>query len=52
MRAVLSVGDGWLTLRETAPGWSADDVQALTAASLRIAPDLREMDLTPFVAGG
>ena len=45
--AALSVGDGWLTLRETAPGWSADDVQALTAASLRIAPDLREMDLTP-----
>ena len=45
--AVLSVGDGWLTLRETAPGWSADEVQALTAASLRIAPDLREMELAP-----
>ena len=45
--AALSVGDGWLTLREVAPGWSADEVQALTAASLRIAPDLREMELAP-----
>ncbi len=32
---VISVTDGALTLEETAPGWTADDVQALTAAPLR-----------------
>lgn len=32
---VISVTDGALKLEETAPGWSADDVQALTGATLR-----------------
>ena len=31
---VISVTDGVLTLEETAPGWTADDVQALTGAAL------------------
>ena len=31
---VISVTDGMLKLEETAPGWSADDVQALTGAPL------------------
>lgn len=31
---------GLLTLTETAPDWSADDVQALTEPPLRISPDL------------
>ena len=31
---VISITDAVLTLEETAPGWSADDVQALTGAAL------------------
>ena len=39
--AVIEVArDGGLTLTETAPAWSADDVQALTEPPLRISPDL------------
>ena len=43
--AVIEVGDGGLTLTELAPGWSADDVAAITGAPLSIAPGLRAMDL-------
>ena len=32
---VISLSDGVLKLEETAPGWTAEDVQALTAAPLR-----------------
>ena len=42
--AVIAVADGGLTLTELAPGWSADDVAAITGAHLSIAPGLREMD--------
>jgi len=39
--AVIEVArDSGLTLTETAPDWSADDVQALTEPTLRISPDL------------
>ena len=39
--AVIEVArDGGLTLTETAPDWSADDVQALTEPTLRISTDL------------
>lgn len=39
--AVIEVSrDGFLTLTETAPDWSAADVQALTEPTLRISPDL------------
>jgi 3-oxoacid CoA-transferase len=36
--------EGFL-LREVAPGWTAEEVRALTGARLRVAPDLREMEL-------
>ncbi len=38
--AVISVSDDGLTLTERAPGWSFDDVQALTAATLHDGCDL------------
>ena len=34
-----------LLLREVAPGWTAEEVQALTGPRLIIAPDLKEMEL-------
>lgn len=43
--AVIEVtGDG-LLLKETAPDWTADDVQSLTEPKLIIAPDLKEIEL-------
>ena len=42
--AVFRVDDGGLTLAEVAPGWSAEDVRALTGTSVAVAPALREMD--------
>jgi 3-oxoacid CoA-transferase B subunit len=43
--AVIEVtGDG-LLLKEVAPGWDADDVQALTEPKLIVAPDLKEVEL-------
>ena len=41
--AVLQVAEGGLELAELAPGWTADDVAALTAAPLAVSPGLREM---------
>ena len=46
--AVIEVNGGGLTLAEVAPGWSADDVRALTGADLSISPALREMDFSPL----
>jgi 3-oxoacid CoA-transferase B subunit len=43
--AIIEVKDKGLVLKETAPGWTADEVQALTGARLRIAPDLKEIEL-------
>jgi 3-oxoacid CoA-transferase subunit B len=43
--AVIQVAPDGLVLKETAPGWTADEVQALTEPKLRIAPDLKEMEL-------
>jgi len=43
--AVISVTQEGLVLEETAPGWSAEDVQAITQAPLRVSPDLREIAL-------
>ena len=43
--AVIEVTPSGLVLREVAPGWSAEDVQALTEPRLAVAPDLKEIDL-------
>ena len=44
---VFHVENGQLTLTETAPGWSAADVEATTGANLPVASALREMRLEP-----
>ena len=43
--AVIEVTDKGLVLKETAPGWTAKDVQALTEPKLIISPGLKEMAL-------
>jgi len=43
--AVIDVTKQGLVLREVAPGWTAEEVQALTEAPLIIAEDLREIEL-------
>jgi 3-oxoacid CoA-transferase subunit B len=44
--AVIEVTPEGLLLREVAPGWTAEEVQALTEPRLHISPDLKEIDLT------
>ena len=41
--AVLDIDDRGFLLRELAPGVRADEVQQVTGAPVRLAPDLREM---------
>jgi 3-oxoacid CoA-transferase subunit B len=43
--AVIQVAPEGLVLRETAPGWTAEDIQACTEPKLLIAPDLKEIEL-------
>jgi acyl CoA:acetate/3-ketoacid CoA transferase beta subunit len=43
--AVIDVTEQGLVLKETAPGWSAEEVQALTEPTLIIDPDLRDIEL-------
>ena len=43
--AVIEVTPDGLLLKETAPGWTAAEVQALTEAKLKIAKDLKVMEL-------
>ena len=43
--AVIEVTKDGLLLKEMAPGWSAEEIQALTEPKLIIAPDLKEMEL-------
>ena len=43
--AVIEVKPEGLVLREVAPRWTAEEVQALTEPNLIIAPDLREIEL-------
>jgi 3-oxoacid CoA-transferase subunit B len=43
--AVIKVTPECLILKETAPGWSAEDVQAVTEPKLKISPGLKEMEL-------
>ena len=43
--AVIDVTAQGLVLKEVAPGWTADEVQALTEAPLIVAGDLKEIEL-------
>jgi 3-oxoacid CoA-transferase B subunit len=43
--AVIEVSKDGLILKETAPGWNAEEIQALTGPKLIIAPDLKEIEL-------
>jgi 3-oxoacid CoA-transferase subunit B len=43
--AVMKVENDGLLLLETAPGWTPDDVQRITEATLRVSHDLREIAL-------
>ena len=43
--AVIEVTPEGLLLKETAPGWTTEEVQDLTEAELKISPDLKEMQL-------
>jgi 3-oxoacid CoA-transferase B subunit len=43
--AVIAVTKGGLVLEEVAPGWTAEEVQALTEAPLIVADDLKEIAL-------
>jgi 3-oxoacid CoA-transferase B subunit len=43
--AVMEVTDKGIVLTETAPGWTVEEIQALTEPKLIISPDVREMEL-------
>jgi 3-oxoacid CoA-transferase subunit B len=43
--AVIDVTKNGLVLKEVAPEWTAEEVQALTEAPLIVAPDLKEIEL-------
>jgi 3-oxoacid CoA-transferase B subunit len=43
--AVIEVQPDGLLLREVAPGWTAEEIQSLTKARLKIPVDLKEMEL-------
>jgi len=43
--AVIEVTEEGLLLKEVAPGWTADEVQALTEPKLIVAKDLKEIEL-------
>ena len=43
--AVIEVTPQGLLLKEVAPGWTAEEVQALTEAKLIISPDIKEIEL-------
>jgi 3-oxoacid CoA-transferase B subunit len=43
--AVIEVTSGGLLLKEFAPGWHVQEIQAFTEPKLRIAEDLKEMEL-------
>ena len=43
--AVIEVSDQGLVLRETAPGWTPEEIQTITEPTLIVAPDCREIEL-------
>ncbi len=44
--SVIEVTKQGLVLKEFVPGWTPEDIQAITEAKLHISPDLKEMELT------
>ena len=44
--AVIQITNHGLVLKEVAPGWNLDEVQAITGADLTVPPGLTEMDFT------
>ena len=44
--AVMEVTPEGLLLKEVAPGWAAEAVQELTKATLKVSPDLKEVDFS------
>ena len=43
--AVIEVTQGGLVLKEMAPGWTPKEIQALTEPTLKLAPDLQDIQL-------
>ncbi len=43
--AVIQITPEGLVLKETAPGWTAEDVQTYTEPKMLVSPDLREIEL-------
>ena len=43
--ALIEISEAGLVLKEVAPGWSIDDVQAITGAGLVVAKDIKEIEL-------
>jgi 3-oxoacid CoA-transferase subunit B len=43
--AVMAVSEAGLVLEEVAPGWTVEEVQALTEPKLIVAKDIKEMQL-------
>ena len=43
--AVMEVAEEGLVLREVAPGWTAEEVQAETDPTLIVSPELQEIEL-------
>jgi len=42
---VIDITERGMVLREVAPGWTAEEVQALTEPRLIVSPNLKEMGL-------
>lgn len=47
--AVIKVSDEGLELIEVAPGWTPDEIQAITEPTLKVSPSLKTIDLSEFV---
>jgi acyl CoA:acetate/3-ketoacid CoA transferase beta subunit len=43
--AVMQITEKGILLKEVAPGWTAEEIQALTEPRLIIASDLKEIEL-------
>jgi acyl CoA:acetate/3-ketoacid CoA transferase beta subunit len=43
--AVMQITERGILLREVAPGWTAEEIQALTEPQMIIADDLKEIEI-------